>query len=294
MANQFYSSKNGVNWGNIADSAIGAGVGTLVSGGLGALLGAGGSFITGAVSNHFNKKSEKRAMEDLAARMEMEYQYAQRYAENSPSWTVKGLRQAGINPMLPFTSGVPSSPSVSSTGISPSHTDTRSESRFDPLLLANIGVAQAQREMYIKQGNAAETTAKATAMNAETNRTNSGFDNMLKEAEVALKTLEKERYESGGNHDIPQIREARRTLGAVFDTFNHGWDYFKDSFAPSSSRFIDNTPKLQSTQYSKDLDRFLDSMMGNPYTGKHGIFPIRGLRRFIDKLGRKSPLFFKR
>ena len=76
----------------------------------GSLMGMGNSFVGGAISNYWNEKQAA-----------LNYKYAERYARNSPSWNVAGLRNAGLNPILAATGGqfsggswTPSSASVAS------------------------------------------------------------------------------------------------------------------------------------------------------------------------------------
>lgn len=51
------------------------------------------SWAEGKMSSHFNRANARY-------QAKLNYKYAQRYAENSPSWTLRGYRAAGINPIV--------------------------------------------------------------------------------------------------------------------------------------------------------------------------------------------------
>lgn len=97
-------------------------------------------FLTGGISDYFSRKSEERAYERQKDLMEEQYKYAGLYALNSPSWTVKGLRDAGINPIIAFSKGanvgstVPSIPSTISHSASPSFSSSAAMVKYDPLV----------------------------------------------------------------------------------------------------------------------------------------------------------------
>lgn len=89
-------------------------LGALIGTGISLGVKAGSDWLKGTTSNYF---AEKRARDQAA----LEYEYAERYAKNSPSWNVQGLRDAGLNPILAASNGVhtsswsPSSPSIPDT-----------------------------------------------------------------------------------------------------------------------------------------------------------------------------------
>lgn len=138
MENRFYNKDTGINWSNVADTALSTSIAGLTTGGIGALAAFGGSLIKGGVSDMFNKKSEKRALKNYGKQLALDYIYAQKYAENGPSWQVKGLRDAGINPMLPYIGSSPSTPTPHAGSYSPSKADTSSDVRYDPLTLTAL------------------------------------------------------------------------------------------------------------------------------------------------------------
>ena len=45
------------------------------------------------------------AQSKLKYSLKSQYKYAQKYAKNSPSWNVEGLRAAGLNPILAINGG---------------------------------------------------------------------------------------------------------------------------------------------------------------------------------------------
>lgn len=93
----------------------------LIIGGISAALSASGAGLSSWLGNSNSKKQ-------LSRDAKRNYIYSLRMAMNGPSSTVKGLRKAGLNPILAATDGsfaTPSMPSVSSNGID-SKVDTAS------------------------------------------------------------------------------------------------------------------------------------------------------------------------
>lgn len=93
------------------------------------------SLLSGAITRHWNKKdshSSALLQYDLNKKfnewlipyqLRKNFQYAERYAKNGPSWNVEGLRAAGLNPILAASGGFhggssPSSSVGSSGGVS--------------------------------------------------------------------------------------------------------------------------------------------------------------------------------
>ena len=68
--------------------------------------------------------------------LKKQYQYARLYALNSPSWTVQGLRNANLNPILAATDGAFSSPTVPS--VSAPDVSSRSANVVDPSVLVGM------------------------------------------------------------------------------------------------------------------------------------------------------------
>lgn len=251
-------------------------LGALAVLGAGTALKAGSDYFKGKISNYF---AEKRSRDQAA----LEYAYAQRFAENSPSWNVEGLRKAGLNPILAASNGVstsswsPSSPTPPSTDGKFSLEDLLVMSEFKnkqkqgDLYDSQIAVNSAQADSLLKQAQAALINAKSNA-----DRTS---------ADVALKTLEKKRYEDGANYDRPEIRDAHRTLNHALDSFSSTWDYLNDSFrgpfintkgSPSFNsliNYVKHGPK------SSDTDRKVYDKFESLLDDLSNALPFRGLRR---------------
>lgn len=68
-------------------------------------------------SNLFADDEQSRSFDQAAYNSALQYQYAQKYAENQPTWIKKGLEDAGINPLLYFGQ----SPSIQSPSLSPAN-----------------------------------------------------------------------------------------------------------------------------------------------------------------------------
>lgn len=112
------------------------------------------NYIDSWTGDFFSKRSEKRAYERALEMLRKNYVYARRYAENSPSWAVKGLRDAGLNPILAAGGSVhmgnaPSMPSVSPSSVG---RGSRSGGRYwDPLL--NKQVESISLDNELKEDN---------------------------------------------------------------------------------------------------------------------------------------------
>lgn len=61
------------------------------------------------IASYFEGQQNLSFNKDMAKyNSALQYEYAQRYAENNPSWQRKGLENAGYNPLLAISSGVAS------------------------------------------------------------------------------------------------------------------------------------------------------------------------------------------
>lgn len=199
------------------------------------------SFAEGSLNDFFGKKSEKRAYERQVQLMRKQYQYAQRYAENSPSWTVSGLRNAGLNPILAvsnganFTSTIPSAPSVTSY-----KADTGSQSRggfrYDPLTHSQLKVNDATIRNLDSQAEAAKLNSISQAKEREAN--------------TALRLLEAEQRK-GSNFQHPLVRDADSLFRRLSDSVKDSLSVEKDVSAfiqDDLNSYINHGPKATSSQ----------------------------------------------
>lgn len=111
------------------------------------------------------------AMHNSRSLMRYQYKMARKYALNSPSWNVVGLRDAGLNPILAATGGGFSNVSTPSV---PSGDLSHSASGVGNTSLLTLGdekrLLKAQADSQRKQGDSAEMQGKAALENAKTNQ----------------------------------------------------------------------------------------------------------------------------
>lgn len=126
-----------------------------------------GSFGESTMASYFNRKM----MERNAA---LQYKYAQRYAENTPTWQVKGLRDAGLNPILAVSNGVSfggSAPSIPQTddfqGGSYSFNGTVMRKVQQKQAEAEIKTQESQQKLNDANAEVAKVNAKANTMQAQ-------------------------------------------------------------------------------------------------------------------------------
>lgn len=138
-------------------------------------------------SNFWNKKSEKRAYRNQLRLMDAQYRYAQRYAENSPSWNVAGLRAAGLNPILAVSNGanlganvpsVPSATPMANTFDNSSH--SQGHAKYDPMY--NKQMENLEADTNMKNATAQSTTMRAQA---DVSEANARIDKLRNEVEAS-------------------------------------------------------------------------------------------------------------
>lgn len=192
------------------------------------------SSVEGWVNSYFDKKAEKRAYKNQLKLMAAQYEYAQRYAENTPSWNVTGLRNAGLNPILAANGGsfgggsVPSAPSVSSHRSSSSN----ASGHYDPLTLESYkGLKidnESKRDML--QTQKAENEVKRLRSEAEASLLRPSVDYIVEgdgksvgrfKQSDAFKALQKS---ISDNYDLGSEKYMRETIDKVM---KYGLDVLK-------------------------------------------------------------------
>lgn len=187
------------------------------------------SFVEGSVNGYFDRKSEERAFRNQLKLMREQYQYAQRYAENSPSWNVKGLRAAGLNPILAAAGGsfgggsVPSVPSTSSHRTSSGHGDAH----YDPLTLENFKLLKKQNEALRLDNELKEDSVRTIKSENEVRR-------LKAEAEAGV--LRPELKSEGEPKDGKQINIYVKSKG-----FNALQKAIRDDYDLRSEKYIRET-----------------------------------------------------
>lgn len=166
-------------------------VGSALSGGLGSSLAATG--IEAGLSSAFGLAGANRGYiksKRLARyQAKLNYKYAQRYAENSPLWTVRGYRSAGINPILAAMHGnlsVSDNPTSVNT-IQSSAPDLSSAALSRPIS-RSFEVLQRRRENAIAEEGVKQSKIKTDSMLSELERQRSSdfINTLLNSAKAAV------------------------------------------------------------------------------------------------------------
>lgn len=220
------------------------------------------SFVEGSVNGYFDKKSEKRAYKRQLRLMDAQYQYAQRYAENSPSWNVLGLRNAGLNPILAVSNGanlgatIPSAPSVTSHKPTPSSSE--GGSRYDPLIKRQITLLDEQiKGQQIKNKN--------DSMNRGLTGQYGAYSRLLSEAQEGLSGRPQD-------HDkvMDAVSNAINNLGSFLKngpSVDKSKSSVSDSYRSDGSSF-DTPPEMSKWQKHVNTDGF-DSRLWSRSSKKH-------------------------
>lgn len=205
------------------------------------------------LSQYFNKKN----MRDQA---QLQYDYAQRYALNSPTWNVQGLRDAGLNPILSVSNGVNLGANIPNI--------TNSSPKAD-IKVPGLEALKASKEVDIGQQNADSNseTADAQTMTANANMLRAKSDANLKQAET-LKVLQETQRANHSKYSSPIVRDI---MGLRDELVDQSKDIVKEASAylfnapqrhDSSHNLL---PKATSTQVKhteqreKEYNRFIDS-----------------------------------
>lgn len=220
--------------------------------------GAGGDLGSTFLSQYFNKKN----MRDQAA---LQYKYAERYALNSPSWNIKGLRDAGLNPMLAVSNGVNLGANI------PNITNTSPKS---DIKVPALDALKASKELDISKQNAASNT-----MTAESQSTSAAADLIRAQSDAALKqaqtaeTLQRTKFESQGKgykNDVindllrgaSQLSDSVRDSNRDFNTqasqyLEHGPTPrdFRDTLNDQDRKYYDELEKMHGQGTSKEISK---------------------------------------
>lgn len=141
---------------------------------------------------------------------DLNYKFAQRYAENGPSWSVTGLRKAGLNPIL-----------ATSSGFSPSF---GSSVQGSDNVQSNGGSAGGESPFSITRSNRlAKSQIEQVKSSVELNRATANATTMKAQAEVALANAKAreinqriENVEKGGGYRNPLYSDVYRTVGELY------------------------------------------------------------------------------
>lgn len=220
-----------------------------------AATGFGGSFL----GQYFNKKN----MRDQAG---LQYDYAARYAKNSPTWNIEGLRYAGLNPMLAVSNGVNFGANIPS--LSNHSPDVKVNTKFMEGL-------RAENEIAIGRQNAdANTTnAESQGVSAAADMLRAKSDAALKSAQTA-ETLQRTGFERDRlgqkRYNSPIVRDVMGMVDDLTDASKEVFDDVSSYLTTEPTRpdgtSIFNRPvgKSSQTRHSdareKETDRVLNSM----------------------------------
>lgn len=193
-----------------------------------------GSFGESLMASYFNEKMLKR-------NAALQYQYAQRYAENTPTWSVKGLRNAGLNPILAVSNGVSfggNTPSIPQTddfqGSSLGFNGTVMRKIQQKQAQSNIETQESQKQLNDANASAALQNAKANTMQAQAAVAESN-------ARIAQINQTVENIDKGGGYKTSVGQDFHRTLDGVYNGVKELW---RDaSSSDDKGPYLQNSPK---------------------------------------------------
>lgn len=180
-----------------------------------------GSYFEGSINSYFDKKAESRAYERQLALMEAQYDYAQRYAENTPSWQVKGLRDAGLNPILAVSNGVTmggSAPIVPSASSHRSPNTSKASFSGTGLLPFDRRITKQNADSHSLMAQAADKQGEAALIKANTDRSRLASDVAKTLAETELTKQKHERGKGDAGYRQDWMADVHRVLLPFYES----------------------------------------------------------------------------
>ena len=223
---------------------------------VGSLVGQGADVGTQFATKAYDQYLWKKNLRDYA---KLQYSYAQKYSENGPSWNVKGLRDAGLNPILAVSNGVnlgANVPNFSSS--SPSGTV---KSNFGGTVDAALSRKIEQQNADTNEQNAESNAlnAQAAMIQAEAAMSRAHSQNQVDMADVNLKKIDAERR-GGSKYDHPISRDFDKIIKGMQQSVKDLWDAYgySESTVRSYLQHAPMKPKETNTQYQKRLRGYKD------------------------------------
>lgn len=219
------------------------------------------NLIQGAVSRYWNRSDSKRSAQLqyrynkkfnewlIPFQLDKQYEYAERYSHNTPSWNVSGLRHAGLNPILAASGGFSggSSPhtSVGSSGsVTAPHTNL-SSSRSANVIAAINGLKQ--NELLDEQIKGQQIKNKRDALNIPREETQNAVEELKHRAELdLLKPLIIHGPSDGSKTvDVIQNTEAYKALQkSIKDNYDLGSEKYLRTTIDAAARYGTDVLKL--------------------------------------------------
>lgn len=230
-----------------------------------ALLGASAATKSGLdwVKGKINNSAYADRIRDQA---DLQYVFAERYAKNSPSWNVEGLRRAGLNPVLAVSNGVNLGSNVPNLSVSSPDTDSGNAPDLS-------GVYQQAQRLDIDRDNAVTSRlgADAQMIQAKAAASRSAADVENTRADTALKLLEAEKLRKS-NLSHPLSRDVETVLKQTVDNFKDNVQPFDDYINDLRNSYLEHSPSnpyrvpktpvstKQSDVRERESSRVLDSV----------------------------------
>ena len=239
---------------------------------IGSLIDAASDFGQMAWSQYLNKKN----MRDQAA---LQYQYAERYAKNSPSWNIQGLRDAGLNPILAVSNGVnlgANIPNISNSSPSGGGKGTKFTEALNNIQQNQIG---------LKQASAAETQSNASVIQAEASAKQANAALLRAQSEASLNAAKTNQVNQeiihnrqGGGFKTDTAADIYRAVFKSADGLND-LQKMQDSLYTNAEPYLEHSPKPN--HFNPDL---------TPYGSNSNKTdePSRPLKRILREDERKS------
>ena len=206
-------------------------------------LDAGVSSAFGLLGAHSGYKRSKRLAKYQA---KLNYNYAQKYALNSPSWTVRGYRAAGINPILAAMHGnlsVSDNPTSVNT-IQSSAPDFSAAASSRPFS-HSFEVTQRRRENEIANETVKQTKIKTDAMlsDLERQRSSDFIDTLLNSAKAAVLLKDPPGLISVSKSGSSNVEDPNKPTPSLYGHFGpYGWqrtpEQFEKRFAPGMAKQV--------------------------------------------------------
>lgn len=206
-------------------------------------LDAGVSSAFGLLGANSGYKRSKRLAKYQA---KLNYKYAQKYALNSPSWTVRGYRAAGINPILAAMHGnlsVSDNPTSVNTiqSSSPDFSAAASSRPFSH----SFEVTQRRRENEIANETVKQTKIKTDAMlsDLERQRSSDFIDTLLNSAKAAVLLKDPPGLIRVSKRASANIEDPDPPTPSVYGHFDrYGWqrtpEQFEKRFRPGMAKQV--------------------------------------------------------
>lgn len=215
----------------------------------------GENWLNSAFATHFGNKASSKALKNAQKLALFQYDLSQKYALNSPSWNVEGLRNAGLNPIL--ATGNPSAVNMPSMQpVSPDYqfSPSMSSGGFDnsAFQIQKLATKQARANVDLTQSQ-----AEATRQNAITNQWQMFDAKSIGAAGFNVQFLGKG---VGANGDFKTIHTLRvnKVTGESYDALTGLKVRVLGELPANSAKQVSDEPAKTYNQYNYNYNNYRD------------------------------------